>query len=83
MQNLCDNVFKGELQFQNKLILSERLFRILQNETKIIKIGQAVLEIFNCLKNEIWAILQEKNDRKTENVVFLDVLQNLKNNRLW
>ena len=39
--------FKGELQRQNKLISSERPFKILQNETKIIKIGQAVLEIFN------------------------------------
>ena len=41
-------VFKGELQRQNKLISPERPFKILQNETKIIKIGQAVLEIFNC-----------------------------------
>ena len=40
--------FKGELQRQNKLISSERPFKILQNETKVIKIGQAVLEIFNC-----------------------------------
>ena len=39
---------KGELQRQNKLISSERPFKILKNETKIIKIGQAVLEIFNC-----------------------------------
>ena len=38
---------KGELQRQNKLISSERPFKILQIETKIIKIGQAVLEIFN------------------------------------
>ena len=42
-----DRMFKGELQRQNKLISSERPFKILQNETKIIKIGQAVLEIFN------------------------------------
>ena len=40
-------IFKGELQRQNKLISSERPFKILQNETKIIKIGHAVLEIFN------------------------------------
>ena len=40
-------MLKGELQRQNKLISSERPFKILQNETKIIKIGQAVLEIFN------------------------------------
>ena len=51
------------LQRQNKLISSERMFKILQNGTKIIKIGQAVFEI--------WTILREKNDRKTENVVFL------------
>ena len=38
---------KGELQRQSMLISSERPFEILQNETKIIKIGQAVLEIFN------------------------------------
>ena len=38
---------KAELQCQNKLISSERPFKILQNETTIIKIGQAVLEIFN------------------------------------
>ena len=30
---------KGELQRQNKLISFERQFKILQNETKIIKIG--------------------------------------------
>ena len=39
--------FKGELQRQNKLISSERPFKILQNETKIVKIHQAVLEILN------------------------------------
>ena len=38
---------KGELQRQNKLISSERPFKILQIETKIIKIGKAVLELFN------------------------------------
>ena len=42
----CIQSIKGELQCQNKLILFERPFKILQNETKIIKIGQAVLEIF-------------------------------------
>ena len=44
---LLYNKFKGELQRQNKLISSERLFKILQNESKIIQISQAVLEIFN------------------------------------
>ena len=38
----------GELQRRNKLISSERPFEILQNETKIVKIRQVVLEIFNC-----------------------------------
>ena len=42
-----NHVLKGELQRQNKSISSERPFKILQNETKIIKIGQAVLQIFN------------------------------------
>ena len=44
---VCPEKVKGELQRQNKLISSERPSKILQNETKIIKIGQAVLEIFN------------------------------------
>ena len=43
----CNFSLKGELQRQNKLISSERPFKILQNETKINKIGQADLEIFN------------------------------------
>ena len=62
-------VFKGELQRQNKLILSERPSKILQNETKIIKIGQAVLEIFN-FKDWDLDNFTIKDDRKTENVVF-------------
>ena len=74
-------LFKGELRRQNKLISSERPFKILQNETKIIKIGHAVLEIFN-FKDRDLGDFTRKNDRKTENVVFLEVLQNLKNNRL-
>ena len=40
-------ILKGELQRQNKLISSQRPFKILQNETTVIKIGQAVLEIFS------------------------------------
>ena len=74
-------MLKGELQRQNKLISSRRPFKILQNETKIIKIGWAVLEIFN-FKDWDLGNLTRKNDRKTENAVFLEVLQNLKNNRL-
>ena len=42
-----NRALKGELQRQNKLISSERPFKILQNETNIINIGHAVLEIFN------------------------------------
>ena len=34
------------MQCQNKFISSERPFKILQKETKIIKISQAILEIF-------------------------------------
>ena len=74
-------VIKGELQCQNKLISFGRPFKILQNETKIIKIGWAVLEIFN-FKDWDLGNLTRKNDRKTENIVFLEVLQNLKNSRL-
>ena len=72
---------KGELQRQNKFISFEGPFKILQNETKIIKIDQAVLEILN-LKFGDLDNFTRKDDRKTENVVFLEVLQKLKNNRL-
>ena len=51
------------------LISSERPFEILQNETEIIKIGQAVLEIFN-FKDWDLGDFTRKSDRKTENVVF-------------
>ena len=37
---------------------------------------------YSTLKAEILTILPEKNHRKTENVVFLEVLEKLKNNRL-
>ena len=72
---------KGELQCQNKLISSARPFKILQNETKIIKIGQAVLKIFD-FKDRDLDNFTRKTDRKTENVVSLEVLHKLKNNRL-
>ena len=72
---------KGELQHQNKWISFERPFKILQNETKIIKIGQADLEIFN-FKDQDLDNFTRKNDRKAENVVFLEVFDKLKNNRL-
>ena len=66
---LCLLGLKGELQRQNKLISFERPFKILQNETKIIKIGQAVLEIIY-FKDRDLDNFTRKNDRKTENVVF-------------
>ena len=61
---------KGELQRQNWLISSERPFNILQNETKIIKIGQAVLEIINLQDRNLDNFTRKENDRKIENVVF-------------
>ena len=57
------------MQQQNKLISSERPFKILQKETKIIKIGQAVIEIFS-LKIEIWTILREKTTEKPKILFF-------------
>ena len=66
--------FKGELQRQNKLISSQRLFKILLNETEIIEIGQAVLEIFNFKDGE-------KMTEKLK-ILFLQVLHKLQNNRL-
>ena len=47
-----------------------------------MKIGQAVLEIFNFKDWDLDIFMRKKKDRKTENVVFLEVLQNMKNNRL-
>ena len=61
--------FKGELQRQNKLISSERPFKILQNETKIIKIGHAVLEIFN-FKDWNLGDFTRKNDKKPKMLLF-------------
>ena len=61
--------FKGELQRQSRLISSEWPYKILQNVTKIIKIGRAVLEIFNFKDPDLDNFTRE-NDRKTENVVF-------------
>ena len=62
------------------MISSERPFEILQNETKIIKIRQAVLEVFN-FKDLDLDSFPRKNDWKTENVVFLEVFQKLNNIR--
>ena len=45
---LCNpNVFKGELQRENKLISYERTFKMLENNMYIAGIGQAVLELLS------------------------------------
>ena len=73
---------KGELQCQNKLISSERPFKILQNETKIIKIGQTVLEIFDFKDSRFGQFYDKKRTEKRKMLSFLEFLQKLKNNRL-
>ena len=73
---------KGELQFQNKLISSKRKFKIMQNEAKIVKIRQAIFEIF-IFKDLDLDSFPRKNDWKTENVAFSEVLQKLNNNRFF
>ena len=40
-------IIKGELQRENKLISYERAFKMLENDTYIAGIGQAVLELLN------------------------------------
>ena len=60
---------KGELQHQNELISFERPFKLLQNETKIIKLGQAVLEIFN-FNNKDFDNLTRKKDKKPKMLFF-------------
>ena len=60
---------KGELQRQNKLISSKRPFKILQNETIIIKNRPSRSRVFN-LKIEIWTILQEKTTEKPKMLFF-------------
>ena len=57
------------MQRQNEFISSERPSKILQKETKIIKIGQAILEIFY-FKDRDLDNSARKNDRKNENVIF-------------
>ena len=59
----------AELQRQNKLISSERPSKSLQNETKIIKIGQAILELFN-FKNLALDSSPKKNYWKQKMLVF-------------
>ena len=52
-------ILKGELQRRIKLISFETPFKIMQNETKIIKIRQAVLKIF-IFKVKICTVFMEK-----------------------
>ena len=49
---ICDTIktgqiFKGELQRENKLISYERAFKMLENNIDIAGIGQAVLELLS------------------------------------
>ena len=62
-------ILKENCNAKNIDFASERPFKILQNETKIINIGQAVLEIFN-FKDRDLDNFTRKNHRKPENVVF-------------
>ena len=64
---------KRELQRQNKLISSERPFTILQIETKFIKIGQAVLEIFKFKDRDVDNFTR-KTRQKNRKCWFLEVL---------
>ena len=63
------SIFKGELQRQNKLLSAKRPFGVLQNETKIVKIRQAVLEIFNFKDLDLDSFTR-KNDRKPKMLFF-------------
>ena len=64
---------------QSKLISFERPFKIREKKTKIIKIGQAVLEIFN-FKDRDFDNFTRKRRQKKRKCCFLDVLHKLKNN---
>ena len=44
---ISGNLFKGELQRENKLISYERAFKMLENDMYIAGIGQAVLELLS------------------------------------
>ena len=61
-------LIKGELQRQNKLISSERPSKILPNETKIVKIRQAVLEILT-LKIYSRTVFREKTTEKPKMLI--------------
>ena len=42
-----ENIIKGELQRENKLISYERAFKMLENDMYIAGIGQAILELLS------------------------------------
>ena len=60
-----------------KLILSERPFKILQNETTIIKIRQALLKIFNFQDQDLDSFPRKR--QKNQKCCLLEVLHKLKN----
>ena len=63
-------ILKAELQRQNKLISSDRPLKNLQIQTKIIKIGQAVLEILHFQDEDLDNFTRKKDKKNPENVVF-------------
>ena len=65
---------KGELQRENKLISSERAFKMLKNDMYIAGIGQAVLELLSFKvgsgnHHRGLSLLQKYEARSTENDV--------------
>ena len=50
---------------------------------KVEKVPQNAPFLISTIKKEIWTCFTRKNDRKTENVVFLEVLHELMKNRLY
>ena len=89
-QTLFPNL-KGELQRESKLISYERVFKMLENDTYITGIGQAILELLSfklgqgITKGEspskIFGHLRSYEARSTENDVTSDKSQfpNIKN----
>ena len=76
--NSTRHLFKGELQCQNMLISFESPSKILQIETKIIKIRPAVLQIFNFKDQDLDSFPIKKTTEKQKNL-FLGILPKLKN----
>ena len=61
--------FKGELQCQNKLMSSERPFKILQMRPKSLRAAKPFSR-YSTLKIEIWTILREKTTEKSKMLFF-------------